>query len=148
VILTLLLAQAPPASAGPDAATLDRIRRALAEPPPVFEPAPLRSAGGPVFRVTIKGWTMDPPWKDAIPAYLRTPLPSYHHDFLYQVTKEEFRGSTLYPVGIPVVTAVEVLSKNIRKALRKAQERRAREEVGKALADLLACRKDPTRPGC
>ena len=91
---------------------------------------------------------MDPPWKDPIPAYLRTPMPSYHHDFLYQVTKEEFRGSTLYPVGIPVVPMIELLSKNIRKALRKAEERRAREEVGKALADLLACREDPTRPGC
>jgi len=75
-------------------------------------------------------------------------MPSYHHEFMSQVTKEEFRGPTLYPVGIPVVTVVEVLSNNIRKALRKAQERRARKEVSEALADLVACRADPTRPGC
>jgi hypothetical protein len=148
VILTLLLAQSAPASTGPDAAPLDRIRKALAEPPPVFAPAPLRTGDGPVFRVTIRGWKMDPPWKDAIPAYLRPPMPSYHHEFLYQVTDERFRGATLYPMGVPVVTMVEVLSKNISKALRKAQERRAREEVSKALAELLACRENPTRPGC
>jgi hypothetical protein len=148
VILTLVLAQAAPASAGQDAATLERIREALAKPPPLSLPAPSLTGGGPVFRVTIRGWTMDPPWKDSIPAYLRTPMPSYHHEFLSQVTDERFRGATLYPTGIPVVPMVEVLSKIISKALRKAQERRAREEVAKALADLLACRENPTRPGC
>ena len=148
MILTLLLAQSAPASAGQEIGSLDRIRKALEQPPAITVPPPSQAGAGPVFRVTIRGWKMDPPWKDAIPPYLRTPMPSYHHDFLSQVTKEEFRSSTLYPVGIPVVPIVELLSRNIRKALRKAEERRAREEVSKALAELLACREDPARPGC
>ena len=50
VFLTLMLAQELPAEAG-DGTTLERIRRALAEPPAITVASPLPREG-PVFRVT------------------------------------------------------------------------------------------------
>ena len=47
------------------------------------------------------------------------------------------------PLGVPVVPLLETVGKQIRTAQRKAAEARAREEVRRALEELLACRADP-----
>jgi hypothetical protein len=148
MLVTLMLAQGPPVEAG-DAAQLDRIRRALAEPPAITLPA--SRFEGPVFRVTVYGskpahsiWGGLFP----VPSYIRPKMPIYHYEFLQQVTPEEFRAGTLYPVGIPVVPIAEFLVKGIKAANRSRQEANAKEEVRKALEELLACRAEPARPGC
>jgi hypothetical protein len=149
VFLTLMLAQELPADTA-DAAKLERIRKALAETPAIVITSP-QPREGPVFRVTIHGPKLDRPvWEEwsAVPSYVRPPMPLYHHEFLEQVTPEAFRAPTLYPVGVPVVPLLAPLGKQIKAALRKAAEARAREEVQRALEELLACRADPARPGC
>jgi hypothetical protein len=149
VFLTLMLAQELPAEAG-DAAKLERIRRALAEPPAITVESPLPREG-PVFRVTVHGPKPDRPvWEawSAVPSYIRPSMPASHYAFLYQVTPEAFRGVTLHPVGVPVLTLLELLGKQISTALRKSAEARAREEVRLALEALLACKAEPARPGC
>ena len=73
---------------------------------------------------------------------------SYHHEFLERVTPEEFRAATLYPIGIPVLQVVDFLVKEIKTANRKKGEANAREEVRRALEELLACRANPDKPGC
>jgi hypothetical protein len=149
LFLAVLLAQAPPVESG-DAAQLDRIRRALADPPAIRLPSVTRTEG-PVFRVFVNGRRPDKPvWEDwsSIPSSVRPRFPSYHYQFLQQVTPEEFRASTLYPQGIPVDRVVALLARQIRAAIRKRQEGNAKEEVRKALEALLACRANPDRPGC
>jgi len=64
------------------------------------------------------------------------------------VTPEEFRAGTLYPIGLPVGTLLELFGRQIRLAHRKSQEQHAREEVRQALEELRACRADPSKPGC
>ena len=148
VLLTLMLAQELPAEAG-DAAKLERIRRALAEPPAITVTSAPRE--GPVFRVTILGPKSDRPvWEErsAVPSYIRPSMPIYQYEFLQKVTPELFRGATLHPVGVPMVPLLESLRKQIGTALRKSAEARAREELRLALEQLLACRHDPARPGC
>ncbi|SRR6266540_564882 len=149
VFLTLMLAQAQPAEAG-EAARLERLRRALTEAPAITVPPPTHAEGG-VFRVTVLGRKpANPLWVDwsAVPSYVRPRFPSYHYEFLQQVTPEEFRAGTLYPQGIPVDQVVRFLVKQIKSANRKGQEANAKEEVRKALEELLACRANPDRPGC
>jgi hypothetical protein len=155
VLLAVIVAQTVQAqsTADPD---LDRIRKALAQPPAIAVPAPAPTREGPVFRVTVEGqYKLKPAWGEwhNVPGYVRPPAPTYHFEFLDQVTKnreraEEFRGATLYPAGIDVVQVVQFLAKHIRAANRKGQEANAKEEVRKALEELLACRADPHRPGC
>ena len=139
-ILTSLVAQA---------ADLDRIRKGLeATAPALTAPA---DDGRPIFRVTVQGSKLEAqPWDgwSAAPTYVRPWFRGDHHEFLERVTTEKFRSATLYPVGVPVIPLVELVSKNIRQAIRRAQERRAREEVRDALAHLLACREDSAGPGC
>lgn len=139
-ILTSLVAQA---------ADLDRIRRGLeATAPALTVPA---DDGRPIFRVSVHGSNFDAqPWDgwSAAPTYVRPWFRGDHHEFLERVTTEQFRSATLNPVGIPVIPLVELVSQNIRKAIRRAQERRAREEVREVLAHLLACRENPAGPGC
>jgi hypothetical protein len=147
--LTLMLAQAPQVEAG-EGARIDRIRKALTEAPAIAVPTVTR-AEGPVFRVTVQGHKpVEPLWKDrsGTPAYVRTWFQSYHHEFLEQVTKEEFRGATLYPIGIDIVQVGQFLAKHIKAANRKRGDASAKEEVRQALEDFLACRADPSRPGC
>ena len=149
VFLALILAQDLPAEAA-DAAKMERIRKALAETPAIVDASsPPRE--GPVFRVTIHGPKPDRPmWEawSAVPSYIRPPMRLYHHEFLGQVTPEALRARTLYPVGVDVVPLIDFLGTQIRTALRKAAEARAREEVRRALEELLACRADPATPGC
>ena len=149
VLLTLMLAQELPTEAT-DAAKMERIRRELAQPPAIDLSAPLPREGL-VFRLTVFGRKTDRPvWADlsGVPPYVRPPFPSYHFQFLEQVTPEQFRAGTLYPVGIPVITVIGLLAKEIKAINREKQETRAREEVKKALEELLACRANPARPGC
>jgi hypothetical protein len=147
--MTAVLSQAVPGSTSP-APDLDNIRKALNETQAISLVPPAR-ADGPVFRVTVLGGRPTPaPWDgwSAAPTYVRPWFRADHHEFLETVTPEEFRGATLYPVGVDVVSLVQFVSKHIRKAARKSQERQARQEVREALAQLLACREDPTRSGC
>jgi len=151
VVLTLLLAQSLPAETG-DAANMERIRRQLAETPAIVVP-PSLPRDGLVFRGTAHGRKPDTPaWADrsGVPPYVRAPFPSYHFQFLQQVTPEEFRAGTLYPgaIGLPIGTLIDLLVRDVKLAHRKRQETRAREEVRKALEELLACRANPARPGC
>ena len=149
LFLTLVLAQAPHAETA-DPAQIERIRQALAEAPAIAV-QPATRAEGTVFRMTVQGRKPGQPvWADrsGVPPYVRTFFHSYHHEFLEQVTPEFFRGATLYPNGIPVVSVIEFLAKAITLANRKRQEANAKEEVRQALAELLACRANPDRPGC
>jgi hypothetical protein len=154
VLLALVLAQAAPVETV-DAAQLARIRRALTETPAIDVPAATRGEG-PVFRVTIQGKRpVEPMWANwsAVPTNIRPWFRADHHEFLEQVLKnreraEQFRGPTLYPIGIDMVKVGQFLDRRIKAANRKRQEENAREEVRQALEELRACRADPARPGC
>ena len=153
VLLALVLAQAQPVEAG-DAAQLERIRRALTETPAINVPAATRE--GPVFRVSIRGKKpVEPLWArwSAVPPNIRPWFRADHHEFLEQVLKnreraEQFRGPTLYPIGVDMVKVGQFLTRQIKAANRKRQEQNAREEVRQALEELRACQADPRRPGC
>jgi hypothetical protein len=150
LLLGLLLAQAPAADAT-ESARLERIRKALAETPALVV-APATPVGGPVFKVTIRGRRPDPPlWVDfsAVPNYVRPQFPPYHFEFLQQVATEEiFRAGILYPTGAPLVTVGQFIARQVKAANRKRREANAKDEVRRALAELLACRANPDRPGC
>ena len=147
--LTLALAQSAPAEAA-DPAQIERIRKALTETQAITVASPTR-VEGPVFRVTVTGRKPEGPLWDggsAPPLYRPPWFRSYHHEFLERVTPEEFRAATLYPIGISVLQVVEFLVTEIKAANRKKGEANAREEVRRALEELLACRANPDKPGC
>jgi len=149
VFLTFVLAQSLPAEAA-DPEQIERIRKALTETHAITVVQPTRAEGW-VFRVIVHGPEPERPlWegRSATPSYVRPWLQLYHHEFLEQVTPEEFRGATLYPIGIPVGPVVDFLVKEIKIANRKNREANAREEVRRALEELLACRANPDKPGC
>jgi hypothetical protein len=150
MFLTLMLAQGLPAEAG-EAGQLARIRRALAEAPASVVP-PVASGEGPVFKVTVFGRKpLKPLWHDywsVVPSNVRPWFRGYHHEFLEQVTPEEFRSATLYPVGQITTAMIEALVKQLKAAHRRAQGASAKEEVRQALEEFLACRANPDRPGC
>ena len=162
LLLGALLAQTvvPP---GPDAAEIQRIRKALTEPPPVLTlPAPPVDVDTRVFRVQIRAWKFTfPVWHDdsVVPPYVRPTAPPVHFEFLQQVTPEFFRASVLYPgypmtpygglgLAVPVVPIVEALNKRIKAVKKRADEKAARDEVREALARLEACRANPAGPDC
>ncbi len=148
VVLTLMLAQEPPADAA-DAAKMERIRKALAETPAIVVASPA-TGDGAVFRMTIRELKLDRPVLDprpAVPSYVRPPMRG-SHELLEQTTPEAFRAQTLYPLGVPVLTLVDLVGKQIKTAQKKKAEARAREEVRRALEEFLACRADPARTGC
>ena len=147
LFLTLVLAQSAPAE-GADA-QIERIRTALTETQAITIASSTRAQGS-VFRVAVHGKPERPLWdaESATPSYVRPWFRYYQHEFLAQVTPEEFRGATLYPVGIPVLQVAELLVKEIKAANRTRREANAREEVRQALEELLACRADPCKPGC
>jgi hypothetical protein len=150
VFLTLMLAQTPAAADPAEAARLERIRKALTEAPAIAA-LPVTRAEGNVFRVTVFGLKPEKPlWVDwsAVPTYIRPFAPPYHYEFLKEVTPEVFRGATLHPYGQINTQVIEFVVKQIKAANRKRQEANAKEEVRKALEELLACRANPERPGC
>src|SRR5258705_3006945 len=120
MFLTLMLAQGPPPAEAGDAAQLDRIRRALAKPPAIT--LPTSRGEGPVFRVTVFGSKLKGSIWDGlfpVPSYIRPPAPTYHYEFLQQVTPQAFRAATLYPVGVPGVPVLQYLGNRISAARRK-----------------------------
>jgi hypothetical protein len=153
LLLGLVLAQSPPAE--PSAADLERVRKALAEPAPVSATVASVGKDGPVFRMRIEAFGLDPAWKDRsiVPPYVRPWFGAYHHEFLEQVLKnrvraEQFRGPTLYPIGIDMVQVGQFLARQIKAADRRRQEANAKEEVQRALEEFVACQANPARPGC
>ena len=149
VFLTLVLAQSAPAEAA-DPAQIERIRKALIETQAITVAPPTRAEDS-VFRVTVHGPKPERPlWEgwSATPSYVRPWFRAYHHEFLERVTPEEFRGATLYPIGIHVEQVVDFLVKDIKAANRKQREANAREEVRRALEELLACQANPDKPDC
>lgn len=128
---------------------LERIRKALAAEPAILVTTP-PAHEGTVFHVLVQATAQKPVWDNwsHVPSYIRPQAPPVHYEFLEQVTPEEFRSATLYTVGIPVVALVEMLMQHAKAAHKKSQEAHAHEEVQQALAGLLSCRADPTRPGC
>lgn len=141
LILLALLLQADP-SRQPGSVTditLEHVRRALeldesrlSAPPP----------GVPVFRMKIIERHLDfqRPWDDdgVVPSYVHTRAPLYHHEFLYAVTPEAFQSATLYPVGVPLMPAIDALQRAVRRGVHSHNEARARRMVQKELEHLKA----------
>lgn len=151
LLVVAALAQAPSVAAEDGGVQLERIRKALDHPPAITTDAGTDEAGRPVFRMSIQASKPEKPLWDNwtnVPSYIRPFWRGYQYDYLAMVTPEEYRSATLYPVGIPIGTLVEAIGKRIRVAQRKSQEQHARDEVQAALAELMACRADPSRPGC
>lgn len=154
LLLGLVLAQS--ATAGVQGGgDLERLRKALAQSAPVSVLSAPVEREGPVFRLRIEAFELEPAWKDRsmVPPYVRPWFPLYHHEFLEQAdylspTPGVFRSATLFPTGIPVDPLVRMLVKEIKAARRASQEKRARKTVSEELAALLACRSDPSKPGC
>lgn len=148
VVAVLAQASAPAAEEG---AQLERIRQALDHQPVITTDAGTDDAGRPVFRMSIRAPRPEKPiWSNwtNVPSYIRPNMNGYRYDYLQMVTPEAFRGGTFYSAGLPVGALIDALAKRIEAAHRRAQESRAREEVRQALAELFACRADPSRPGC
>jgi len=132
--------------------SLDRIRARLAELPLFTEPpatAPFSTVPGdrPLFRVLVQGPGL-PPWDwldtgTTIPGYIRPTMPPTHHEFLMSVTPEVFRGATVHPVGVPVLSIVRAIADATRGPIRRHKEARARQEVQEALAAFEASRTKP-----
>lgn len=149
LILAGLLAQAP--AGEPQGAQLDRIRQALAEPPPITIPthASDSDAGKLVFRVRVQEWTFTGrPWDpDAtmVPSYVRPTMPLAHYEFLEMVTREDFRASTLYHPPLSVTFDPVVVKKFFQDWRRGAAERNAREEVRRDVEAYLRARESASR---
>jgi hypothetical protein len=153
LLLGLVLAQNVPPEA--PVADLERIRKALSEPAPVFTIAASVDKDGPVFRMRIKAFDLGPAWEDRsiVPPYVRPWFRAYHHEFLEQVLQnrersEVFRGPTLYPIGIEMIQLVQFLAKHINAANQRRHEADVKEEVRLALEKFLACRTNSNRTGC
>ena len=143
----------PSTSAKPRDPSLDRIRSRLAEPPlitvpPSPSPFPTTPASDrPLFQIHIQGSEM-PPWDwldtgTSIPAYVRPTFSPTHHEFLLSVTPELFRGATVHPCCVPVLSIARAIAKATRGAVRRHKEAEARREVAEALAALEAARAKP-----
>ena len=134
-----------PAASG-EPTSLERIRRGLLTPPAIEVPHatdPLR------FRLTIEGQRpllLLPPWdpSDAVPDYVRTGRPLYHHEFLQMVTPEDFRSGVLYP-GVDLLGASQSLISGIRDAIQRRRQEAIRRRIKEELR-LLEAAKDPQKP--
>lgn len=131
----------PPAGAVPPVTSLERIKRALAEPLPPFEG---RATFRPVFRVTVRESLMPDllPWETPLgrPAYVQPQQSGTHYEFLSTVTPEDFRAATLHPIGVDMLGVLRWLHKGVKQEARQRAERKAREQVERELAELLAAR--------
>jgi hypothetical protein len=139
VLLLALLLQASSGQSTQDARTLEHVRRnlerdaaTLSAPPPLV----------PIFRIRIseRPPVLDQLWQgeQAAPPYVHTPQPIYHHDFLYAVTPEAFRAATLYPIGVPMMPAVERIGRAVAGSIHSYKEQRARQQVRRDLDRLRA----------
>jgi hypothetical protein len=125
--------------AQPDAATLERIRESVSTPPAVEVPAEVRmlvpeKPKRPTFRLTVEERTPPAPWEEepAVPLYVRTQRPAYHHEYLSLVTPEAFRAGTLYP-GMNVLPALEEYFDSISDDLRQRRQEQVRRKIRKEL---------------
>lgn len=148
-LMLIAAAQAPAGSSPaqsspvqPDAAALERIKESVLTPPALELPDELQTLfpvekQTPRFRLTIEEETPPPPWEDRsmVPVYVRTPRPSYHHEYLMQVTPEAFRAGMLYP-GVDILPAIEAAFDTIADELRDRREAEARRRVRKDLDRL------------
>jgi hypothetical protein len=142
----------PPTPSAPRDPSLDRIRARLAEPPAITAP-PTRllfstsAQGKPLFQVHIQGPQMSPwDWLDdgtTIPAYVHPTYPPTHHEFLLSVTPEMFRGVSVHPYGVPVLSIGRAIAKATRGRIRRFKEARATREVQEALAAFAATTAKP-----
>jgi hypothetical protein len=152
LVFAALVAQAAPSPpAADDAVRMERIRKALDHQPAITTEAGSDETGRPIFRMSVRAPMPEKPiwanWTN-VPSYIRPNMPGYHYDYLQMVTPEAFRAGTLYSGGIPIGALLERLFKDMRAAQHTRAEKRAREEVQQALAELFACRANPSRPGC
>ena len=146
LFLMLVLAQSASVATG-DPAQIERIRTALTETQAITIASSTRAQGS-VFRVTVHGKPERPLWADesATPSYVRPWFRSYQHEFLAQVTPEEFRSATLYPVGIPVLQIVEILVKDIKAANRKGEKRTRARRFGRRCKNYSPAGQTQTNP--
>src|SRR5262245_37508472 len=113
-MLCALLAQAG-GQPGQDPTDVDRVRKALDAPAPAILAGAVQREGQ-VFRLTIRAMTPDtPPWEDwsRAPTFIRPWWKVQHYEYLEQVTPEQFRTGTLYPVGIPVIPMIQWIAKKV-----------------------------------
>jgi hypothetical protein len=154
LVFAAALAQAPAPAPGPgpeDAARLERIRRAIDHQPAITAVAGADEFGRPVFRMSVRAPQPEKPVWDTwtnVPSYIRPNMPGYHYKYFQIVTPEAFRAGTFLSLKVHVGAMLEDFFESRRAAHRKQEEARAREEVAQALKDLLACREDPSSPGC
>ena len=138
---------ATPTSAEPRDPALDRIRARLAEPPPMTLPPPVslfqrRPTDRPLFQVHIEGERplLGPgDWLDdgtSVPTYVRPTYTLTHHEFMLSVTPELFRGASVHPCCIPVLSIYRAIAPVVRGQIKKGKEARARREVDDALSQL------------
>ena len=148
LLFALMAGQAAPVQPL-ESAQLTRIRKALAETPPLIDRSTSTDAEGrPVFRLEVRRKPGPPPWENPfpVPSYIRPSMPLYHSEFLQQVTPEEFRASVLYPgsprtpyggvgVGIPVGTVFQQIAQGLREESRRRREAHAKDEVRRAIEE-------------
>ena len=137
VLAVLLLAQ----SADPvdSASSLARVRAGIERQPAIA--ATLQPRGTLSFRVTVEASKpLPPPWvsPSVVPGYVKPKMPGYHYEFLRQVTPEQFRAGTLYPVGGSMLPFLQWFARGVRENARRDRERRAREEVRQAMEQWRA----------
>ena len=130
-----------PAPARPIAETAERIARELW---PADVSSSIDDQGRPRFRatVTVDEFALPVPWQEVDAN--RAPFKPrggnlHHHQFLAQVTPEEFRSSVLYPTGITVDPGE--MFNGLKSAWRSWQEKRVRERIGKELKELEELRR-------
>lgn len=141
LLVALAVRQTGPAPELNIPVSIQRIHRQLEQMPPA-EPQPERLR----IRVTIEAHPLrlrvpwDPANDTAVPNYVRSALPLYHHEFLQAVTPEAFRGGTLFPIAINVLPGVQRGVRAIRDAIREFEEARVRKEVQEELRRFLQAR--------
>lgn len=136
-LLVLLQAAAPP-SAAPQTLlpmSLERATRELERPRILIEQAP---PDQPTFRVEVRELLPIEPWVDRQTAPWRLKVPRDHYEYLNSVTPEEFRGATLHPCCIPVLSIIESISNRLEASRRARREARAKQIVEQALREWRA----------
>jgi len=136
-----LRAQEPPQPSTPPARPVtDTAARVARELWPVAVFPSSGDGSGSHFRVDVTAHTfvLPVPWvpaKDPT-AQIRRPGPRQHQQFLYDVTPQAFRASTLYPIGITVDPGAIV--HGVKARWRDWQARRIHERVEREVAQLRA----------
>ena len=146
---------APPPATPPDAAAaaetatplpvdVERIRRALARPALLMPAVSTIEVDGTTFRVNVSQkpiniWSFWGPRETHVSSNVRTwYFSNWHAEYLRMVTPEAGRRAALYPTGmVPVMPAISALTQAIEDALNRRAQRKAKEEVAKALEEFF-----------